>query len=201
MVASDREIEVHGAKEKGLTVKQKALAEKVLKLRYNGLIRAIKAVANTQATEAKIITLPDLPYNEQDTYRNADGVTEWTKTRAMMPPDILMVANKAQNDVTYCRKLVEAHNSTVREKLEKVTKSITKLETQLKVERDEKILELHFANASEALETFREGLITPEQVMARLMDMGVSISEALPIPTGVGVPGLPQSVDYGDYHQ
>lgn len=156
--------------------KQKQLAEKAIKLRYNGLIEALRAGFKRKTP----LNLPNITVKVQ---------SYWEETSAEhYPHDLKRAVDSLIKQGTKVASAIQKENAKREKAFKKERDALSKVISQLSVARDEAILKVHFDGGGEEMTNFYDRLPTPADVLAMLADRGLELAETA---------RLPESIDLG----
>ncbi len=191
--------------------KQKTLAEKTIKIKFNGTIASLRAATTeVERDNPALPTLPTphcncddsfslegdgcgYPYSNRNRTTMLDDSQQWpqaVKDAAVALNTALKEANLQYDllkaSITEANEMTREENRLRQDKVNGAAKARFVLCDQLAAERDDRILDVAFQGEDSEMLDFLKSLPTPNAIADRLKLVGMSLTKALPTVTGIG---------------
>lgn len=192
------------ASPKKLTVNQKALAEKTIKIKYNGLIEALKTTATL--VEQQNQPLPAYPaykkagtgnylagsYQTYDSFQFPKGTIVSEEMQAAL--NAATAAHHAlESAVSALDSLVASENAKIADenkarkaKVQEAQNAKGRVAQTLASQRDDAILNVAFQGEDAAMLEILQAIPGPAEIMEQMRAANFELSQALPTVTGIG---------------
>lgn len=185
---------------KGLTATQKALAEKTIKLKYNGLIMAIANSTTKVEKENEPLPLPPVMPNEYHWKVPRDLRGQICGKDYPLPPSIDRLIEEIDREMDGLQRKVDSLSLALRMERERVIKENDERDKKigeareakhaytqtLAAERDNTILRIAFEGESSEMLDFLKSLPGPAKAMDDLKALGFELAAPISEETGIG---------------